>query len=81
MEKLKDITLYAWLGVDELGSGEIGLKQAKVPAGYVPMVAIDESKMDRKEITLQLDVMGKMYGTRISLCKFKFDGVIKKVGK
>lgn len=81
-EKLKDIKLYAWLGEDEMTpNGEIGLKQARVPAGYIPMVAIDESKMDRGPIIMQLDLQGKTYHRRISLCEFKFSRVIKEVGE
>lgn len=44
MENLK---IYAWVGEDEFGSGEIGLKQAIVPAGVIPMVAIKQDKIDQ----------------------------------
>jgi hypothetical protein len=40
MSDLKDIELFVWLGEDEEGSGEIGLKQALVPARLIPMVSI-----------------------------------------
>lgn len=80
MKKLSDIALYAWMGKDELGSGEIGIKGAVVPAGYIPIVAVNESKVNRDEIANQLNIMGKQYGTRISLCRFKFDEVIREVG-
>jgi len=78
-KRLKEITLYAWLGEDELGSGEIGIKRGRVPAGDIPLVAVDEEKMGN--LSEQLDAMGKHFNRRISLCKFKFDGVIKEVGK
>ena len=36
---VEDVELYAWVGEDEFGSGEIGLKQGLVPAGMIPLVA------------------------------------------
>jgi hypothetical protein len=47
---VKEIMLYAWLGEDEHGSGVVGIKQALVPAGYIPLVAKDEFKIDREYI-------------------------------
>ena len=38
-ERIETMVLYAWVGEDELGSGEMGIKQAIVPAGNVPLVA------------------------------------------
>lgn len=32
---------FAWVGEDELGSGEVGLKRGYVPAGLIPLVAIE----------------------------------------
>ena len=80
-EELKEIKLYAWLGQDEFNSGEIGIKQASVPAGMIPIVAIDKNKIDRKSIIMQLDLQGKMYGKKICLCEFTFSRVIKEIGK
>jgi hypothetical protein len=78
---IEKIKLYAWVGPDEFGSGEIGLKQARVPAGMIPIVAIKEGKVNTQQILEQLDLQGKTYGTRISLCEFEFKQVIKEVGK
>jgi hypothetical protein len=41
------LELFAWVGEDELGSGEIGLKQAHAPAGLIPMVAIRRDKVEK----------------------------------
>ena len=35
------LTIYAWVGEDEYGSGRVGLKQGVVPAGIIPLVAMD----------------------------------------
>lgn len=70
--KLEDLELYAWVGEDELGSGRIGLKQAAVPAGMIPMVAIDRAKIDRPDIRLQLFMQTRRYGKTIRLCRFVF---------
>jgi hypothetical protein len=79
-DKLEDVELYAWLGEDELGSGEIGLKQALVPAGMIPMVAIRRDKVDRQYIEDAMDQQGKTYGKKIYLCRFKLEKVEKEVG-
>lgn len=62
--------LYAWIGEDELGSGVLGLKQASVPAGYIPLVAIDREKIDRPEIRAQLHRQASHYGVTIRLAEF-----------
>jgi len=80
-EDLKAIELYAWVGEDEMGSGEIGLKQAVVPAGLIPMVATKQDKIGQDSIRKQLDYLGKVYGKRIALCRFKFYGVVEEVGE
>lgn len=71
---VKEICLYAWLGEDEFGSGEVGLKQALVPAGCVPMVAVKEHKVDdpHRIVRDQLQAQANKYGKTIRLCKFVF---------
>lgn len=78
--RLNEIELYAWLGEDERGSGEIGLKQAMCPAGCIPMVAVKLPKMQQDYIRKQLDSQGKAFGKCITLCRFKFDDVVEEVG-
>jgi hypothetical protein len=69
-ERLKSIELYGWLGEDELGSGEVGLKQGLVPAGYIPLVAVSLMKM--LPLAEQLDDQAAASGNRIYLCRFTF---------
>lgn len=71
-KELKDIELFAWLGEDELGSGEIGLKQAFTFAGLIPLVSVDETKVGQDYIAEQLQKQANQYGKRIKLCKFVF---------
>lgn len=78
---LESIKLYAWLGEDEFGSGEIGLKQAAVPAGMVPMVATSEAKMNQGFIREAMDAQGKKFGKKIVLCRYRIEEVILEVGK
>ena len=66
------MSLYGWLGEDEKGSGVVGLKQALVPAGCIPMVATERDKMDDPDIRSQLQAQGVMYGKTIRLCRFVF---------
>jgi hypothetical protein len=65
------IKLYAWIGEDEFGSGVIGLKQALVPAGYIPLVAVDRAKIDRPAIRDQLSAQARLYGKTIRLAEFE----------
>jgi hypothetical protein len=71
-ENVKELALYAWLGEDEFGSGEIGLKQALVPAGMIPLVAVDDSKLNRDHIRQALQSQADEYGKTIRFCKFTF---------
>jgi hypothetical protein len=64
------MTLYAWIGEDELGSGVVGLKQAHVPAGYIALVALDREKIDRPAIRDQLSAQARLYGVTIRLAAF-----------
>lgn len=65
-------TAWAWIGEDELGSGRIGLKQAFVPAGLVPLVSIDKHKLDRDDIRKQLQDQVNEYGKVIRLVQLAF---------
>lgn len=71
-DNVKEICLYAWVGEDEHGSGKVGIKQALVPAGYIPLVAVDDFKIDRDYIQEALQSQANKYGKTIRLCKFVF---------
>lgn len=75
-DRLEDLVLYAWVGEDEFGSGEIGLKQALVPAGRVPLVSVALDKLDRREIRHQLQSIVDTFGKPMRLVRFKFAGTI-----
>ena len=68
--------LYAWVGEDELGSGEIGLKQGVVPAGTIPMVAISQEKMEK--YWDQAELMARRYGKRIFLVRFAAVDIVRQ---
>lgn len=65
-----EMELYAYVGEDELGSGEVGLKQGLTEAGMIPLVAIRRDKIDRPNITMQLHAQARQYGKRIRLVRF-----------
>lgn len=79
MEDVAGIELYAWLGEDEFGTGEVGLKQGVVPAGIIPMVAIPRAKLER--YWPQAEAQAAQYGKRIYLCRFVMAEVIKSTEK
>lgn len=75
----EDIELFAWIGEDELGSGEIGLKQGLTLAGFIPLVAIHRGKLDRADLILQLEQQAAQYGKKIQLARFTFVEVLKEI--
>lgn len=77
-QKLENLELYAWVGEDEFGSGDIGLKQALCPAGMIPLVAVKQGKMEQDYIEKQMQRQAKTWGKRIRLVRFKFAGVVKE---
>lgn len=66
--------LYAWIGEDELGSGEVGVKQGWCPAGYIPAVSIDEQKARRFAEGFQHQAAN--YGKRIYLVRFAVEAIL-----
>ncbi len=68
---LQEVELFAWVGEDELGSGEIGIKQALCPAGCVPMVSVSKDKMQQGYIKEQLQSIANQYGKTIHLVRFR----------
>lgn len=76
--KVMCVELVAWLGEDEFGSGQVGLKQARVPAGLIPMVAIREHEAKLRAVKPQLEVQARAFGQRIYLCRFTFAEVLDK---
>lgn len=65
--------LLAYVGEDEHGSGQIGLKQARVPAGIIPIVAVDRhrGKITRPELVAQLQAQANHYGQTITLVRYQ----------
>lgn len=80
----KDVELYAWIGVDDsVGAprtDEIGLKQARCPAGWIPMVAVRRDKMEQDYIVKQMEDVSRLTGVPRVLARFKFAGVVRSVG-
>ena len=69
------MTIYAWIGEDELGSGRVGIKQGVVPAGYIPLAAMDFDAHKLKRLAGQMNEQARQYGKRIYLARFTFDTV------
>jgi len=71
-ENVRQVAVYAWVGEDELGSGEVGLKQALTRAGCVPLAAVKEGNLRRETLREQLQDQADRYKKTIRLCKFVF---------
>ena len=68
----RDMKLFAWIGEDEHGSGEVGIKQGLCPAGYIPLVAKDEHKVNDPRFISQLQDQANKFGKTIRLCRYRF---------
>lgn len=68
--KLPD--LYAYVGEDELGSGEVGLKQGDVPAGRIPLVVVEAHryKLERPSLVNSLRLQADTYGKPIRFVRY-----------
>jgi hypothetical protein len=66
------LSLVAFVGLDELGSGAVGIKQALVPAGYIPLVAVasDRHKLERPSVIAALQAQADRYNVVIRLVRF-----------
>lgn len=60
---------YAWIGEDERGSGEIGLKQGLAPSGLVPLVAVHKHKINQAYLRSQLEDQVAIFGKPIRLVR------------
>jgi len=78
VERLKEHALYAWVGEDEMGSGRIGLKQAQVPAGRIPLVTMDYDrfKIERDPVRDAMEMQAEVYGKKIRLVRFVYAEVV-----
>lgn len=76
-DQVSEVELFAWVGEDETGRlPGLGLKQAVVPAGIIPMVAVDREKMEK--YWNQAEMQAARYGKRIRLCRFIFAEVVRE---
>jgi hypothetical protein len=76
IDEVCQLEVYAWVGRDEFGSGVIGLKQGVVPAGTIPMVAIDQQKLDK--YWNNAEQQAEAYGQRIYLVKLVVVEVVRE---
>lgn len=63
--------IYAWVGEDENGNGRVGIKQGRVPAGLIPLVAMDYDLHKLANLQSQMEAQAARYGKKIRLCKFE----------
>ena len=68
--------IVAWIGEDEFGNGKVGIKQARVPAGTIPLAAMayDQPKLAADYVVEQLQLQADTYGKTIRLCRFQLVG-------
>ncbi|HEY1897028.1 MAG TPA: hypothetical protein VGG62_12175 [Terracidiphilus sp.] len=73
---IQDHSLYAWVGEDEHGSGEIGIKQGLVPAGYIPLASMDYDLHKLEGLRKAMEAQALIYGKKIRLVRFAFAEII-----
>jgi len=66
--------MYAWVGEDEFGSGKVGIKQAVVPAGLIPIVVMDYHFDKIRKLYPPMEDQAKRFGKKIYLLEFEFTG-------
>lgn len=64
--------LVAWVGEDQFGSGEVGIKAAQVRAGIIPVVAISShlEKVTTEDLLSQFQYMADLWGKTIRLVRY-----------
>ena len=72
LHSYRDMELFAWIGEDELGSGEVGIKQGLCSAGCIPLTAKDEHKLNDPRFIEQLQEQANQFGKTIRLCRYRF---------
>jgi hypothetical protein len=68
------LVIYAWVGEDEFGSGRVGLKQGIVPAGTIPLVAMDYHLDRLARLVPQMEAQAQRFGKKLRLMKFVATG-------
>jgi hypothetical protein len=63
-------SIYAWIGEDERGSGKVGIKQALVPAGMIPLVAMSYHLDRLAKLKPAMEAQATASGKKIRLVKF-----------
>jgi len=65
------VSIYAWVGEDELGSGKVGIKQGLTPAGMIIPLAVISYHLDRlAKLKPQMEAQAAKHGKKIRLCRF-----------
>jgi len=73
---LEALVIYAWVGEDEFGSGKVGLKQGVVPAGVIPLVAMDFHLDRLTKVKGQMEALADQSDKKRYLCKFVFSEIV-----
>jgi len=71
VSSLSELSIYAWIGEDEHGSGKVGIKQGLVPAGYIPLCAMNYDLHKLARLQPQMQEQARHYGKPIRLVKFQ----------
>jgi hypothetical protein len=77
-EELENLVLYAWVGPNDAPGAKDdvwGIKQGIVPAGCIPLVAVDCEKVEKQ--WPQMRGLAKATGKVRYLARFEFAGVVR----
>jgi len=64
------LSIYAWVGEDEFGSGKVGIKQGLTPAGMIPLAAMSYHLDRLAKLKPAMEAQAAASGKKIRLCKF-----------
>jgi hypothetical protein len=69
-----DETIVAWVGLDEFGSGRVGLKIGTVPAGRIPLAAMAYDTTKLEALHAQMQRQADQFNVTIRLARFVYAG-------
>ena len=77
MKRVHELELWAWIGADdsEEKTGVLGLKQARTPAGMIPLAAVTPGKLEQDYIRVQMRELAASTGVRRYLVRFRVEEI------
>ena len=80
VDELQGMTLYAWVGRDELGSGEIGIKRVGTRDGCLALCVFSRKKLESEPVLAAMAAMSEEFGNKLLLAEFRLQAIADPTG-